>query len=89
MYAGPMEPLPPAVLPRSPAALVAFIQGRAIEIVTALLSRGSVVSVPADTVSSPPPYSGPDAELIRLQQDVLRLGLEALRSKSVNSQAPK
>ena len=71
-----VEPAPE--LPRSPAALVAAIQGRAIVLLDRLLRRDGRAPV---RVTPPEPlidYRGADAELLRLQQEVLALALEAL-----------
>jgi hypothetical protein len=76
-------PPPPTIpaslaLPRSAAAIVATVQGRAIALVDSLLRRDG--RAPA-RVTPPEPttvYRGADAELLRLQQEVLTLGLEAL-----------
>ncbi len=69
---------PPPELPRSPAALVAAIQGRAVALLDRLLRREGRAPV---RVTPPEPlteYRGADAELLRLQQEVLALALEAL-----------
>jgi hypothetical protein len=71
-------PVTPVGIPRSPAAVVALVQGRAIELLNALLSRNAVVPVrvkPADPVI---PYAGPDADLLRLQREAIALALDAL-----------
>jgi hypothetical protein len=62
---------------RSPAALVAAVQGRAIELLTSLLQRGGVTPV---RIIAPPAssYTGPDAELLQLQREALQLALTAL-----------
>jgi hypothetical protein len=64
-------------VPRSPAALVAAVQGRAIELLTSLLQRGGVTPV---RIIAPPAstYTGPDAELLQLQREALLLALTAL-----------
>jgi hypothetical protein len=73
----PVPPQPPPI-PKSPAALVAEVQGRAIALLDALLRREARTPV---RVTPPPrttPYRGADAELLRLQEEVLALALEAL-----------
>jgi Cytochrome c554 and c-prime len=68
----------PSALPRSPAAAVAAVQGRAIALLDALLRRSARAPI---RVTPPEPktvYRGADAELLRLQEEVLRLALEAL-----------
>ena len=67
-----------AGLPRSPAALVAAVQGRAIELLSSLLQRGAVVPArirPADQAIQ---AAGPDADLLKLQREALLLVLDAL-----------
>lgn len=65
-------------LPRSPAALVAAIQGRAIVLLDRLLRRDGRAPVRVTPPEPPIDYRGADAELLRLQQEVLALALEAL-----------
>ena len=65
-------------LPRSPAALVAAIQGRAIVLLDRLLRRDGRAPVRVTPPEPPIAYRGADAELLRLQQEVLALALEAL-----------
>ena len=69
-----------ALLPTSPAAAVAAVQGRAIALLDALLRRGGRVPVRVNEPEKKTTYRGPDADLIRLQQDVLSLALDALRT---------
>jgi hypothetical protein len=71
--------LPPdPQLPPTPAGIVASVQGRLAALLDALLSRG--VSTPSRVV--PPTkktvYRGADADLLRLQEEVIALALEAL-----------
>jgi hypothetical protein len=73
--------LPPdPVLPPTPAGIVASLQGRLVGILDSLLSRG--VTTPTRVV--PPErkttYRGADAELLRLQDEIIALALEALGS---------
>jgi hypothetical protein len=64
-------------MPLSPSAAVAAVQGRIIAALDSLLRRDAraVIRIPP-----PPPatYTGPDAELLRLQDEVLSLALESL-----------
>jgi hypothetical protein len=64
-------------LARSPAALVAAVQGRAIELLTSLLQRGGVTPMRL-TTPAPSTYAGPDADLLQLQREALQLALIAL-----------
>jgi hypothetical protein len=84
-------PAPPTVagLPRSPAALVAAVQGRAIELLNSLLQRGGVVPVRIRPASQVIAYNGPDAELLRLQREALLLAIEALGSAPNPPPPPK
>lgn len=68
----------PPPLPPSPAAIVATIQGRAVSLLDRLLRREGRAPV---RVTPPQPtieYRGADAELLRLQQEILALALDAL-----------
>jgi hypothetical protein len=76
-----------ATLPRSPAALVAAIQGRAIELMNSLLMRGATAPVVGLTTAAPP-YGGPDTELLRLQQEALKLAIEALGNSPRSASPP-
>lgn len=67
----------PAVA-RPPAAEAAALRGEAVRVLEKLVRSG------ARTKDAPPPakpaeYSGPDGELLRLQDEVMALALEALR----------
>ena len=72
---------PQATLPSTPAGIVAAVQGR----IAALLDRLLGAGVSAPTPVTPPErktvYRGPDADLLRLQEEVIALALEALGSK--------
>lgn len=72
---------PQATLPTTPAGIVAAVQGR----IAALLDRLLGAGVSAPTPVTPPErktvYRGPDADLLRLQEEVIALALEALGSK--------
>lgn len=89
---GPTEPppasaeiavvLPPdPVLPPTPAGIVASLQGRLIGILDALLSRAVTVSTRVTPPERKTVYRGADAELLRLQDEVIALALEALSNK--------
>jgi hypothetical protein len=67
-------------LPLTPAGLVSAIQGRIAALLDDLLTKGTRVPVP---VTPPPPkttYRGTDTDLLRLQDEIISLALEALRS---------
>lgn len=81
------DPLPPtaaaAAAPSEPAPLtaagvVASIQGRLISLLGTLLSRDVVLPNPVTPPAAPTVYRGADADLIRLQDEVIALALEAL-----------
>jgi hypothetical protein len=69
-----------AMLPTSPAAAVAAVQGRALALIDALLRRGGRAPVRVTPPEKKTEYRGPDADLLRLQDDVLSLAIEALRT---------
>ncbi len=69
-----------AMLPTSPAAAVAAVQGRALALIDALLRRGGRAPVRVTPPEKKAEYRGPDADLLRLQDDVLSLAIEALRT---------
>ena len=83
--ANPTPPAPvivaPLPLPRTPAGVVAAVQGKLATILDGLLSKGVTTPVPV----MPPgnAYRGADADLLRLQQEVIALALEALGTKPV------
>jgi hypothetical protein len=66
-------------LPRTPAAVVGAVQGRLISLLGQLLSRNATTAVQVIPDEDLPGYSGADAALLRLQQEVIALALEALR----------
>ena len=86
----PAVVLPPEpALPTTPAGIVASIQGR----VAALLDRllGSGVTTP-NRVTPPARktvYRGPDADLLRLQEEVIALAIEALGTAPAPKAAPQ
>jgi len=64
--------------PRPPAADAAALRGEAIQAVEKALRAGARTPGAPDPLK-PGEYSGPDGELLRLQDEVLALALEALR----------
>jgi hypothetical protein len=68
------------MLPQSPAAAVAALQGRAIALVDSLLRRGGRMPIRVTPPEKKTEYRGPDADLLRLQEDVLSLAIEALKT---------
>jgi hypothetical protein len=78
-----------ALLPTSPAAAVAAVQGRAIALLDALLRRGGRAPVRVTPPEKKTDYKGPDADLLRLQDDVLSLAIEALRTAPPPVSTPK
>ena len=68
----------PAAGPRSPAADIAELRGRSASLLDRLLKSGArIPGLPAPI--KPIEFKGPDSELLRLQDEVLALALEALR----------
>jgi hypothetical protein len=68
----------PAAGPRTPAAEVAELRGRGAALLDRLLKNGArMPGLAAPT--RPIEFKGPDSELLRLQDEVLALALEALR----------
>ena len=79
-------PPPDPQLPPTPTGIVASIQGRLVTLLANLLNRD--VTTPTRVV---PPvkkttYQGADAELLRLQDDVIALALEALSTSTKPAQ---
>jgi hypothetical protein len=72
----PAEPAPAA--PRTPASQVAELRGKGVQIVERLLRSGARAA-DAPAPAKPAEFKGPDSELLRLQDEVLALALEALR----------
>lgn len=64
-------------MPLSPSAAVAAVQGRVIMLLDSLLRRDARAVV---RIAPPPPttYRGPDAALLKLQEEVLSLAIDAL-----------
>jgi hypothetical protein len=89
----PPPALPPGIVPppapviatvidapasSSPAGLVSALQGRIAQLLSDLLSRGVRAPVTPPSTMQRTPYRGADAELLRLQEEVIALALEAL-----------
>lgn len=69
---------PMLTLPQSPTAAVAELQGRAIALIDSLLRRGGRAPLRVTPPERKTQYRGADAELLRLQEEVLALEIEAL-----------
>jgi len=82
-----MMPVAVLALPLSPSAAVAAVQGRLIALIDSLLRRDARTPV---RLSPPPPsaYHGPDAELLRLQDEVLSLAIESLAAPPAPAKKP-
>jgi hypothetical protein len=65
-------------LPPTPAAVVAAVQGRLVTVLRLLLNRGATSPRRITPPEDPVPYTGADAQLLRLQQEIIALALEAL-----------
>lgn len=70
--------VPPPALPQSPTAAVAEVQGRAITLIDSLLRRGGRAPIRVTPPERKMQYNGADADLLRLQEEVLALAIEAL-----------
>jgi hypothetical protein len=70
------EATPPPTRP--PAADAAALRGEAVRLLEKLLRSGARTPN-AEPPEKPAEYSGPDGELLRLQDEVMALALEALR----------
>jgi len=83
----PMMPVAVLALPLSPSAAVAAVQGRLIALIDSLLRRDARTPV---RLSPPPPSAnhGPDAELLRLQDEVLSLAIESLAAPPAPAKKP-
>jgi hypothetical protein len=64
--------------PRPPAAEAAAVRGGALAVLEKLLRSGARAPQ-APAPAKPNEYAGPDGELLRLQDEVMALALEALR----------
>ncbi len=82
-----MMPVAVLALPLSPSAAVAAVQGRLVALVDSLLRRDARTPV---RLSPPAPsaYHGPDAELLRLQDEVLSLAIESLAAPPAPAKKP-
>ena len=82
--------LPPEpMLPPTPAGIVAAIQGRLASVLDALLSRGATTPVRVTPPARQTAYRGADADLLRLQDEVIALALEALGSPPAPKAPPQ
>jgi hypothetical protein len=77
--AAPAAPEP--ALPTTPAGIVAAVQGRVAALLDRLLGVGVSAPLPVTPPQRKTVYRGPDADLLRLQEEVIALALEALGSK--------
>ena len=81
--------LPPdPVLPPTPAGIVASLQGRLIGILDSLLSRGVTTPTRVTPPERKTTYRGADAELLRLQVEIIALAVEALGSAPAPKDPP-
>jgi hypothetical protein len=69
---------PEATLPTTPAGIVAAVQGRIVALLDRLLGAGVSAPTPVTPPDRKTVYRGPDADLLRLQEEVIALALEAL-----------
>lgn len=73
---------PPAAgadpLPRTEVGAVAAVQGQLIQLLTELLERNARTPIRVTPPEEELEYSGPDAALIRLQQETIRIAIRAL-----------
>jgi hypothetical protein len=67
-----------APVSQSPASLVGALQGRVAQLLSDLLTRGVRTPVKLTAPATKTPYRGADAELLRLQEEVIALALETL-----------
>jgi hypothetical protein len=80
-------PVPVLALPLSASAAVAAVQGRLIVLIDSLLRRDARTPVRLSP-PTPPAYHGPDAELLRLQDEVLSLAIESLAAPPAPAKKP-
>jgi hypothetical protein len=73
--------VPEPTLPTTPAGIVAAVQGRIAALLDRLLGAGVSAPLPVTPPQRKTVYRGPDADLLRLQEEVIALALEALGSK--------
>jgi hypothetical protein len=79
---------PTPELPMTPAGVVAALQGRIASLLDRLLAGGVTIPKPVTPPPSTTTYRGADAELIRLQDEIIALALDALASPPAKP-APK
>jgi hypothetical protein len=82
-----VEQLP--ALPQSPAGIVAAVQGRAVALLNGLLRREGRTPVRVTPPEPSTEYRGADAELLRLQREVLTLAIEALGTAPRSDETPE
>lgn len=73
----PLVGTPPAE-PRTMSGLIASVQGRLINVLTSLLRQNASVPQRVVPPAKPAVYSGPDRDLLKLQDDIISLALEVL-----------
>ncbi len=82
----PLQPIPPSPKPPSapvitPPKDVAAVQGRLVVLSTKLVKDARTrLDVPAP--AAPRAFPGPDGELLRLQDEAMRLAIEVLRTET-------
>jgi hypothetical protein len=82
--------LPPdPQLPPTPTGIVASIQGRLVALLANLLNAGSTTPTRVTPPEKKTVYRGADAELLRLQDEVIALALEALSTAPPPKTPPK
>jgi Cytochrome c554 and c-prime len=86
-----ITPLPPPepTLPPTPAGIVASIQGRLVALLDNLLDKGVRTPKPVVPPTRKTVYRGADADLLRLQEEVIALALEALGAPPAAKPAEK
>jgi hypothetical protein len=87
--AAPPIILPPdPQLPPTPTGIVASIQGRLAALLDNLLSRGTTTPTRVTPPTRKTVYRGADADLLRLQDEVIALALEALSTAPAQKTPP-
>jgi hypothetical protein len=86
--AAPVAAAPEPTLPTTPAGIVAAVQGRIASLLDRLLGSGVSAPLPVTPPGRKTVYRGPDADLLRLQEEVIALALEALGSKPAPKTPP-
>jgi hypothetical protein len=84
----PMAMAPEPTLPTTPAGIVAAVQGRIAALLDRLLGAGVSAPVQVTPPQRKTVYRGPDADLLRLQEEVIALALEALGNKPAPKTPP-